>query len=189
MIKTLFRSKEGGSPKSVVDSINKFLYGNILPNINVSMLCVLVDKKKRVIQYVNSGHNLVCSMITPNGEAEIMDANLHQLGTSSEIEVFEGSMPYSYENRLMLSRSNSMSKIAEEGTMIKRKVENALQNIKCSQRKKTEEINIYSSSLHGQEVSFDDETILLINLDKDSTENSINSKKSRLENMIEVTSN
>ncbi|MBC8548689.1 MAG: response regulator [Candidatus Brocadiales bacterium] len=184
MIKTLFRSKGGGTPKSVIDSINKFLYRNVLPNTTVSMLCVLVDKRKRVIQYVNSGHNLVCSMITPNGEAEIMVANPHQLGTSSEIEITEGSMPYSYENRLMLTRSNSMSKIAEEGALIKRKIENALQNIKSSQKRKAEEVNVDSSLPHDQEVSFDDETVLLINLDKNCAESSIDSKKNRLENMI-----
>lgn len=187
MIKTLFRSKDGGTPKSVIDSINKFLYRNVMPNINVSMLCVLIDKRKRVIQYVNNGHNLVCSMITPNGEVEIMEANIHPLGTSSEVEIIEGSMPYSYENRLMLTRSNSMSKIAEEGTLIKRKIENALQNIKCSQNEKAEEINIDSSLSQDQEVSFDDETVLLVNLDKNCAESSIDNKKNRLENMIEAT--
>ncbi len=186
MIKTLFRSKEGGSPKSVVDSINKFLLGNALPNINVSMLCVLVDKQKRVIQYVNSGHNLVCSMITPNGEAEIMESNLQPLGTSPEMEIAENSMPYSYENRLMLTRSNSMSKIAEEGTLIKRKIENALQNIKSLQKSKAEKANIGSSLPLDQEVSFDDETVLLVNLDKNCAESSVDSKKNRLENMIGV---
>lgn len=186
MIKTLFRSKTGGTPKNVIDSINKFLYRNVLPNINVSMLCVLVDKRKRVIRYVNNGHNLVCSMITPNGEVEIMEANPYPLGTSSKIDIIEGTIPYSYENRLMLSRSNSMSKIAEEGTMIKRKIENALQNIKSSQKKKSEEVDLNSSLLNDQEVSFDDETVLLINLDKNCAERSIDSKKHRLENMIET---
>lgn len=184
MIKTLFRSKEGGTPKSVIDSINKFLYKNVLPNINVSMLCVLVDKQKRVIQYVNSGHNLVCSMITPDGDVEIMEAKPSPLGTSHEIEIIEGSMPYSYENRLMLSRSNSMSKIAEEGTLIKRKIENALQNIKNLQKKKAEEINIDSSLLDDQDVCFDDETVLLVRLDKNCAESSIDSKGNRLENML-----
>ncbi len=192
MIKTLFRSKEGGTPKNVIDSINKFLYGNVLPNINVSMLCVLVDKRKRVVQYVNSGHNLVCSMISPNGEAEIMEANLHPLGISSEIKIIEGSMPYSFENRLMLTRSNSMSKIAEDGTLIKRKIEHALHSIKSAQNCKAEEVDIDSTLPHEQEVSFDDETVLLINLDKNCAEGSIDSKKNRLETMIEasiVTSN
>ncbi len=186
MIKTLFRSKEGGTPKSVIDSINKFLHGNVLPNINVSMLCVLVDKRNRVVQYVNSGHNLVCSMITPNGEAEIMNACLHPLGISSEIEVIEGSMPYSFENRLMLTRSNSMSKIAEEGTLIKRKIEHALHSIKNTQNSNTEEIDIDSSLPLEQEVSFDDETVLLINLDKDCVEDLADSKNSRLEPMVEA---
>lgn len=184
MIKTLFRSKEGGTPKSIIDSINKFLYENVLPNINVSMLCVLVDKQKRVIRYVNSGHNLVCSMITPNGEVEIMQTNPYPLGASSKVEIIEGSMPYSYESRLMLSRSNSMSKIADEGTLIKRKIENALQNIKNSQMKKAEKVNIDSSLLHDQEVCFDDETVLLVSLDNDCAENSIDSKENRLENSM-----
>ncbi len=184
MIKTLFRSKTGGTPEKVIDSINKFLYRNVLPNINVSMLCVLVDKRKRVIQYVNSGHNLVCSIITADGEVEIMEANPYPLGISSKIDIKEDTMPYSYENRLMLSRSNSMSKIAEEGTMIKRKIENALQNIKSSQMEKVDEVDINSSLLNDQEVSFDDETVLLISLDKNCAESSIESEKCRLENMI-----
>lgn len=186
MIKTLFRSKDGGAPKSVIDSINKFLYRNVTPNIDVSMLCVLIDKQKGVIQYVNNGHNLVCSMITPNGEVDIMEANLQQLGTSDGIDIIESSMPYSCENRLMLTRSNSMSKIAEEGTLIKRKIENALQNIKYSQNKNAEDINIDSSLPHDQEVSFDDETILLVSLDNESTKNSIDCKENRLENMVEA---
>ncbi|MGR3292823.1 MAG: response regulator [Candidatus Scalindua sp.] len=184
MIKTLFRSKEGGMPKSIIDSINKFLYENVMPNINVSMLCVLVDKQKRVLQYVNSGHNLVCSMITPNGEVEIMQANPYPLGASSKVGIIEGSMPYSYENRLMLSRSNSMSKIADEGTLIKRKIENALQNIKNSQMEKAEKVNIDSSLLHDQEVCFDDETVLLVSLDKNCAESLIDSKGNRLENSM-----
>jgi CheY-like chemotaxis protein len=184
MIKTLFRSKTGGTPKKVIDSINKFLYRNVLPNINVSMLCVLVDKRKRVIQYVNSGHNLVCSIITPDGEVEIMAANPYPLGVSSKIDIKEDTMPYSYENRLMLSRSNSMSKMAEEGNMIKRKIENALQNIKSSQKKEADEVDINSSLLNDQEVSFDDETVLLIRLDENCAESPIDSTKSRLENMV-----
>jgi len=148
------------------------------------MLCVLVDKRKRVVQYVNSGHNLVCSMINPDGEVEIMETNPYQLGSSGIIEIFEGTMPYSYANRLMLSRSNSMSKIAEEGTLMKRKIENALHNIKNSQTKKPEEVDINSPLIRDQEVSFDDETVLLVNLDSDCTEGSIDSKRDRIENTV-----
>lgn len=186
MIKTLFRSKKGSRPKIVIDSINKFLYTNVLPHINVSMLCVLIDKRKGVIQYVNSGYNLVCSMIAPNGEVEIMEGNRFPLGVSSEIDIIEGTMPYSHKNRLMLSRSNSMSKIVEEGAMIKRKIENALQNIKSSQKKKAENVDINASLLNDQDVSFDDETVLLISLDKNCTESTIDSEKRRLEKMIET---
>jgi DNA-binding response OmpR family regulator len=184
MIKTLFRSKTGRTPKNVIDSINKFLYRNIQPHISVSMLCVLIDKRKKVIQYVNNGDNLVCSMIAPNGEVEMMEGNLYPLGISSEIDIIEGTMPYSYKNRLMLSRSNSMSKIVEEGTVIKRKVENALQNIKNSQKKKSDEDDINTSLLNDQDVSFDDETVLLISLENNCDESSIGSEKRRLKNMI-----
>jgi DNA-binding response OmpR family regulator len=184
MIKTLFRSEAGSMPKIVIDSINRFLYTNILPHISVSMLCVLIDERKRVIRYVNSGHNLVCSMIAPNGEVEIMEGNRYSLGILSEIDIIEGTMPYSHENRLMLSRSNSMSKIVEEGTIIKRKIENALQNIKSSRKKKAEDVD-NTSLLNDQDVSFDDETVLLISLDKHCVESQIDSEKRRLENMIE----
>jgi len=177
MIKTLFRSKTGKTPKNVIDSINKFLYRNIHPHISVSMLCVLIDKRKKVVQYVNNGHNLVCSMIAPNGEVEMMEGNLYPLGISSEIDIIEDTMPYSYENRLMLSRSNSMSKIVKEGTVIKRKVENALQNIKNSQKKKSEEDDINTSLSNDQDVSFDDETVLLISLENNDAESSIGSEK------------
>ena len=101
-------------------------------------------------------------------------------------------MSYSYENRLMLTRSNSMSKIVEDGTVIKRKVENALQNIKNSQKKKSEEDDINTSLLNDQDVSFDDETVLLISLENNCAESSIDSEKRRLKNMIStslVTSN
>jgi len=83
-----------------------------------------------------------------------------------------------------LSRSNSMSKIAEEGTLMKRKIENALHNIKNSQTKKPEEVDINSPLIRDQEVSFDDETVLLVNLDSDCTEGSIDSKRDRIENTV-----
>jgi hypothetical protein len=123
-------------------------------------------------------------MIAPNGEVEMMEGNLYPLGISSEIDIIEGTMPYSYKNRLMLSRSNSMSKIVEEGTVIKRKVENALQNIKNSQKKKSDEDDINTSLLNDQDVSFDDETVLLISLENNCDESSIGSEKRRLKNMI-----
>ena len=47
-----------------------------------------------------------------------------------------------------------MSKIVEEGTMIKSKIENALQNIKSSQKKKSKEVNINTSLLNDQEAKF-----------------------------------
>jgi len=173
MIKTLFRSKAGNTPKRVIDNISKFLYKNIFPHIKVSMLCVLIDKKKRVIKYVNSGNNLVCSMIAPDGETEILETNPYPLGISPRIDLIEGTMPYSYKNKLMLSRSNSMSRIMEEGALIKQKIENALQNIQSSQEKQSKEVDLFASCVNDKDVSLDDETVLLISLDRNETEHSL----------------
>ena len=180
MIKTLFRSKAGNTPKRVIDNINKFLYKNIFPHIKVSMLCVLIDKKKRVIKYVNSGNNLVCSMIAPDGETEILETSPYLLGISPRIDLIEGTMPYSYKNKLMLSRSNSMSRIMEEGALIKQKIENALQNIQSLQEKQSKEVDLHTSFINDKDVSLDDETVLLVSLDRNDTEHSPDSEKSRL---------
>jgi len=181
MIKTLFRSKAGNTPKRIIDDINKFLYENIFPHIKVSMLCALIDKKKRVIKYVNSGNNLVCSMIAPDGETEILETNPYPLGISQGIDLIEGTMPYTYENRLMLSRSNTMSRIVEEGALIKQKIENALHNIQSLKEKQSDEADLYASCINDKDVCLDDETVLLISLDRNDTEHSPESEKCRLE--------
>ncbi|MGR3301062.1 MAG: response regulator [Candidatus Scalindua sp.] len=180
MIKTLFRSKTGNTPKRVIDNISKFLYKNIFPHVKVSMLCVLIDKKKRVIKYVNSGNNLVCSMITPDGETEILETNPYLLGISPRIDLIEDTMPYSYQNRLMLSRSNSMSRIMEEGALIKHKIEKALQNMQSLQKKQSKEVDLHASFVNDKDVSLDDETVLLISLDRNDTEHFPDSKKRRI---------
>jgi CheY-like chemotaxis protein len=184
MIKTLFRSKAGSTPKRVIDSINKFLYENIFPHVKVSMLCVLIDKKKRVIKYVNSGNNLVCSMIAPDGETEILENNPYSLGVSPGIDLIEGTIPYSYENKLMLSRSNSMSRIMEEGALIKRKIDNALQNMQSLQKKQSNEVDLHASFINDKDVSLDDETVLLVSLDRNDIEQSPKSEKRRLEKCL-----
>ncbi len=181
MIKTLFRSRVGSTPKKVIDNINKFLYKNILPHSKVSMLCVLIDNKKRVIRYINSGNDLVCSMIGANGETEIMDTNPFPLGILPRIDLVEGTMPYSYENRLMLSRSNTMSRIVEEGALIRQKIENALQNIQGSQEKQSKGVDLHAPLVNDKDASIDDETVLLISLDRNDTEHSPNSERRRLE--------
>ena len=144
------------------------------------MLCVLIDKKKRVIKYVNSGNNLVCSMIAPDGEAEILETNPYPLGISPRIDLIEGTIPYSYKNKLMLSRSNTMSKIMEEGALIKQKVENALHSIQSLQKKQSKEVGLYASCVNDKDVSLDDETVLLISLDRNDTVHSPDSEKRRL---------
>ncbi|MFQ5685521.1 MAG: response regulator [Candidatus Scalindua sp.] len=180
MIKTLFRSRAGNTPKKVIYSISKFLYENIFPHIKVSMLCVLIDKKKRVIKYVNSGNNLVCSMIAPDGETEILETNPYPLGISAEIDLIEGTIPYSYENRLVLSRSNTMSRIVEEGALIKQKIENALQNMRSLQGKQSNDVGLYTSCINDKDVCLDDETVLLISLDRNVAGRSPENEKRRL---------
>ncbi len=184
MIKTLFRSKAGNTPKRLIDNINKFLYKNIVPHTKVSMLCVLIDKKKRVIKYVNSGNNLVCSMIAPDGETEILETNPCPLGISPKIDLIEDTMAYSCENKLMLSRSNSMTRIMEEGALINEKIENALQNIQGLQEKQSKEVDLYASCVNDKDVSLDDETVLLISLDRNDTEHSHDSEKYRLKERL-----
>ena len=184
MIKTLFRSEVTDLPSIILDNINKFLYKNILPSINVSMLCVLIDKRRKVIKYVNSGNNLVCSMIVPNGEIEILEGNPHPLGFSPEIDLIESTLTYSYENRLMLSRSNTMSRIVEDGSMIKQKIDNALDDIKSLNVKKDEDVNLNTLFINDRDLSFDDETVLLINLDNYNVENPTDSDKRKFNNNI-----
>ncbi len=77
-----------------------------------------------------------------------------------------------------------MSKIVKEGTVLNRKVENALQNIKNSQKKKSEEVDINTSLSNDQDVSFDDETVLLISLENNCDESSIGSEKRKLKNRL-----
>ncbi len=185
MIKTLFRSEVMGSPLKILDNINKFLYENILPHINVSMLCVLIDKRRKVIKYVNNGNNLVCSMIVPNGETEILEGNPYSLGFSPEIDLIESTLTYSYENRLMLSRSNTMSKIVEGGAMIKQRINSALDDIRSLNEKKATEVNLNTPIINDRDVSFDDETVLLISLDEDNTGNPTdNNEKRKFDNEI-----
>ncbi len=184
MIKTLFRLEVEDSPSKKLNSINKFLYKNIIPHINVSMLCVLIDKSRKVIKYVNNGNNLVCSMIVPNGVTEILDGNHCPLGFSPEIELIESTLTYSYENRLMLSRSNSMSKIVEGGAMIEQKIDSALNGIKGSDMNRAIEFNLNTPFINDRDVSFDDETVLLISFDEGITENVIDSEKLKINNKI-----
>ncbi len=177
MIKTLFRSDAGGSPSEILGSINDFLYKNIIPSIDVSMLCVLIDKGSKVIKYVVNGNNLVCSMIVPNGGTVILEGNSCSLGFLPEIDLIESTLTYSCKNRLVLSRSNSMSKIVEDGALIKQKIDNALDDIKSLNNKKAGKVDLNNSFINDMDISFDDETILLISLDSDSTEYSIESDK------------
>jgi CheY-like chemotaxis protein len=184
MIKTLFRLEIEYSPSKKLDSINKFLCKNIIPHINVSMLCVLIDKSRKVIKYVNNGSNLVCSMIVPNGVTEILDGNPCPLGFSPEIELIESTLTYSEENRLMLSRSNSMSKIVEDGAMIKQKIDSALHSIRSLDMKRALEFNLNTPFINDRDLSFDDETVLLVSLDDGNTENVIDSETLKINNKI-----
>jgi hypothetical protein len=81
----------------------------------------------------------------------------------------------------MLSRSNSMSRIMEEGALIKQKIENALQNIQSLQKKQSKAADLHTSFINDKDVSLDDETVLLISLDGNDPEHSPESEKCRLE--------
>ncbi len=177
MIKTLFRSKVRNTPKKIVDDINTFLHKNIQPHIDMSILCALIDKRKRIIRYVNYGKSLVCSIFDQDGQMEILESFPYLLGIYPEIEISERSIPYSHGSKLVLSSSSTISKIMEKGALIKQMVENILQSVKSSRKKEPKEI-VLSSSLTGEkEINFDDETVLLIDLDWNHTASSIQDEK------------
>ena len=169
MIKTLFRSKVRNTPKKIVDDINTFLHKNIQPHIDMSILCALIDKRKRIIRYVNYGKSLVCSIFDQDGQMEIMESFPYLLGIYPEIEISERSIPYSHGSKLVLSSSNTISKIMEKGELIKQMVENILQSVKSSRKKESKEIDLCSSRTGEKEINFDDETVLLIDLDWNHT--------------------
>jgi two-component system response regulator (stage 0 sporulation protein F) len=169
MIKTLFRSKVRNTPKKIVDDINTFLHKNIQPHIDMSILCALIDKRKRIIRYVNYGKSLVCSIFDQDGQMEIMESFPYLLGIYPEIEISERSIPYSHGSKLVLSSSNTISKIMEKGALIKQMVENILQSVKRSRKKESKEIDLCSSRTGEKEINFDDETVLLIDLDWNHT--------------------
>lgn len=169
MIKTLFRSKVRNTPKKIVDDINTFLHKNIQPHIDMSILCALIDKRKRIIRYVNYGKSLVCSIFDQDGQMEIMESFPYLLGIYPEIEISERSIPYSHGSKLVLSSSNTISKIMEKGALIKQMVENILQSVKSSRKKESKEIDLCSSRTGEKEINFDDETVLLIDLDWNHT--------------------
>ncbi len=164
MIKTIFRSKAGKTPKEMANTINNFLYKNILPHIKFSMLYALIDKKGKIIRFVNCGSSLVCSIFVHDGRVEILESYPHPLGISSKIEMFERTISYSYEDRLILSSSNTISRIMEEGELIKQAAEGLLQAIKSPQEGKFEETDLYSSFANKRDINFDDETVLFVNL-------------------------
>lgn len=169
MIKTLFRSKVRNTPKKIVDDINTFLHKNIQPHIDMSILCALIDKRKRIIRYVNYGKSLVCSIFDQDGQMEILESFPYLLGIYPEIEISERSIPYSHGSKLVLSSSNTISKIMEKGALIKQMVENILQSVKSSRKKESKEIDLCSSRTGEKEINFDDETVLLIDLDWNHT--------------------
>ena len=173
MIKTLFRSKAENTPKKIVDDINAFLHKNVQPHIDMSILCALVDKRKRTIRYVNYGNSLVCSVFDQDGRMEVMESFPYLLGIYPENEISERSIPYLHGSTLVLSSSNTISKIMEKGALIKQMVGNILQSVKSSHNKESEEIDLCSSLTGEKEMNFDDETVLLMDLDWNHTTSSI----------------
>ncbi len=65
----------------------------------------------------------------------------------------------------------------EKGALIKQMVGNILQSVKSSHKKQSEEIDLCSSLSGEKEINFDDETVLLINLDWSHTASSIQDEK------------
>lgn len=167
MIKTLFRSKAINTPKKILDNINNFLCKNIQPHVEMAVLCALIDKRKQMIKYANNGNSLVCSIFSPEGQMETLGSFPYHLGFSTEIEINEKTIPFSYGSRLVISSSDSISEIMEKGALIKNTVENILQSIKNPQKKQPGETDVFPALTNSRrEINLDDETVLLINLDR-----------------------
>lgn len=166
MIKTLFRSKLGCKPQTIVDYINKFLYGNIHPSVDMSILCALIDKRKRTIRYVNYGNSLVCSIFTKDGSMQTLETFPFLLGGVPEIKTVENSISYSEDSRLVLSSSNTIAKIMEKGAFIKQTIDNILRSVKDPHHKdQAGVVDLDGPFARNDETNFDDETVLLANLD------------------------
>ncbi len=183
MIKTLFRSKSINTPKRIIDNINNFLCKNIQPHVDMSMLCALIDKRKGTIKYVNYGNSLICSIFSRDGQMMILKSVPDLLGTSTKIEINESDIPFSYESRLVISSSNTISEIMEKGALIKKTVEGVLQSIKNPQNKQPGEVSLFPEFTdRKREINLDDETVLMINLVRNSTISSKHSNAPKHEN-------
>jgi len=169
MIQTLFRSNVRCAPRKIVATINEFLSRNINPHVEVSILCLLVDVKKSEIRYVNYGSNLVCSVFAPTGKIEIMESCPVWLGVSPTIEIYERSMAYGDQSRLLLLGCNSMTNIAERERLLKQAVDVVLLSTKDNQIMQQMDNVFASLFLNKKETDFDDEAYLLMNLDWDDT--------------------
>lgn len=165
MIKTLFRSKAMNTPKKVAESINDFICKNIQPSIDMSMLCALFDKRKNIIKYVNYGNSLVCSVLTQEGQIKTLDSFPYLLGVLPEIEFIEKTLSYSHESRMALASSNTISEIIEKGSFIKDTIEDILHSIKDPRKNQSGETDKAFSFTERKEANFDDETVLLVDLD------------------------
>ena len=181
MIKTLFRSKMRNTPKKIISDINNFLYENVRPGVKGSMLCAHIDRRKKIINYVNYGDNLVCSVFMPNGQVDMMKPFPcllgALLGAFPKIETVERSIPYSSENKLVLSVSNTISEILEKGAIIQQRIEDILHTVKKLQKKQSKGVDLYSKYAIRKDINFDDETVLLMNLDWDYVSRLKQSKK------------
>jgi pentose-5-phosphate-3-epimerase len=77
-----------------------------------------------------------------------------------------------------------MSKIVDDGAMIKQKIDNALNRIKSLDMKRAIEFNLDIPFVNDRDVSFDDETVLLISLDDGNTEKALDSEKLKINDKI-----
>jgi hypothetical protein len=102
-----------------------------------------------------------------------MESFPYLLGIYPENEISERSIPYLHGSTLVLSSSNTISKIMEKGALIKQMVGNILQSVKSPHKKESEQIALCSSLTGEKEMNFDDGTVLLIKLDWNHTTSSI----------------
>ncbi len=169
MIQTLFRSNAKSPPRKIAAIINDFLSRNISPQVEVSILCLMLDVKKSEIRYVNYGSNLVCSVFAPTGKVEIMDSSPALLGISPKVDICENTLTYGEESQLMLLGCNSITSTAERESLVRQAVDVVLFTTKKNQRADTNWNAFESLSRDKRETDSDNDTYLLMNLDWDDT--------------------
>lgn len=168
MVKAVFRtivtpfimpgeSDSRNRPKHVVDKINKYLCLNTTPRIPVSLFCALIDEGKGVIEYVNHGQKLFCSLIHNTSKIETLDSTPYPLNQFPDLYIEEKKSLISSKSKLILSCSDSFAALSVDGKAEKADLTDALLDACSSQDIATNAID--PSKKEGQSLRLGKETV------------------------------